>query len=323
MSAIHPKVTLLCGGVGGTKLAEGFYHSEFRSGLKVIGNVADDQEFHGLWVSPDIDTLTYTLAEVIDKSQGWGRASDSNQTLMALNQLGVDTWMFLGDKDFATHIFRTELKRKGISASEIAHRIAKQLGVTTPILLPTNDIIQTQVKSEDTWLSFQDYFVKNQCKKTIQEIKINGLAEAKATNEAIQAIEEADLVVIAPSNPVVSIAPIINILGIQQALKNTLAPIVAVSPFFSGTTVKGPAEQMMKAQGYAHGNAGIAEFYQGVIDILIVDQQDKLDCQHLSSSSLQLRAESTMMNNRQDKINLARALIGKHNVKHRSTAEMS
>jgi LPPG:FO 2-phospho-L-lactate transferase len=323
MSNICPKITLLCGGVGGTKLAEGFYHSEFRAGLKVIGNVADDQEFHGLWVSPDIDTLTYTLADVIDKNQGWGRDRDSQHTLTALNQLGVDTWMQLGDKDFATHIFRTELKKKGVSASEIATRVAKQLGVKVPILLPTNDVIQTQVQSEGVWLNFQDYFVKNRCEKTIEDIKITGIEQAQATAEAIQAIEEADLVVIAPSNPLVSIAPIINIPNINKALKNTLAPIVAVSPFFSGLAVKGPAEQMMKVMGYAFGNEGVARFYQDIADILIVDQQDQKDCQLLSTASLLVRSQSTLMQNRADKVAFAQDIMAKNNTKHNVLAQIS
>lgn len=323
MSNTCPKVTLICGGVGGTKLAEGFYHSEFRSGLKIIGNVADDQEFHGLWVSPDIDTLTYTLANVIDKNQGWGRENDSQHTLSSLKQLGVDTWMSLGDKDFATHIYRSELKRKGVSASDIAQSIAKQLGVKVPILLPTDDVIQTQVQSNGVWLNFQDYFVKNRCQNDIENIKVNGLTQAKATIEALKAIDEADLVVIAPSNPMVSIAPIINIVNIKQALKDTLAPIVAVSPFFSGATVKGPAEQMMKAMGYAHGNAGIASFYQDVIDVLVVDQQDESDCQSLTTASLLVRPQSTLMESRADKVALAQEILSQNNVKSRKWAATS
>lgn len=323
MSNLCPKVTLLCGGVGGTKLAEGFYHSEFRAGLKIIGNVADDQKFHGLWVSPDIDTLTYTLADVIDKNKGWGRDSDSQHTLTALKQLGVDTWMQLGDKDFATHIFRSELKKKGVPASEIAKRIAKQLGVKVPILLPTDDIIQTQVKSEGVWLSFQNYFVKNRCQNTIEDIKTQGIRQAKAATDAIQAIEEADLIVIAPSNPLVSIAPIINIPDIKQALKDTLAPIVAVSPFFSGVAVKGPAEQMMKAMGYASGNEGVASFYKDVVDILIVDKQDKKDCQSLSTKSFLVRAQSTLMQNRAEKVAFAREIMAKNNVKYKALAKIS
>ncbi|PCI61394.1 MAG: 2-phospho-L-lactate transferase [Gammaproteobacteria bacterium] len=321
-----PNIVLLCGGVGGTKLAEGFYHSKYRDNLKIIGNVADDQEFHGLWVSPDIDTLTYTLADVINKEQGWGRADESTNTLSALKQLGVDTWMFLGDKDFATHIYRTEQRKKGVLPEKIAEAIARQLGVKVPILLPTNDVIQTRVQTkvqtvidtEETWLPFQDYFVKHQCKPEIKSIEISGIKQARATNAALEAIKDADIIIIAPSNPVVSIAPIIEIPQIKQALQQSSAQVVAVSPFFKGKTVKGPADKMMLAMGYENSNVGLLDFYQqasglneadNLINFLIIDQNDSADCDHLALGVKQVMAINTLMNNRQEKINLAESLM--------------
>jgi LPPG:FO 2-phospho-L-lactate transferase len=305
----NPKVTLLCGGVGGSKLAEGFYHSKYRAGLKIIGNVGDDQAFHGLWVSPDIDTLTYTLAGVIDKNQGWGRENDSASTLTALNQLGLDTWMFLGDKDFATHIFRSELRRKGVSASAIAQKIARQLGVKVPILLPTDDVIQTKVCSDGQWINFQDFFVKQGCQGKISGIKIDGIEQATATSEALTAIFEADMIIIAPSNPIVSIGPIIDIPGIKQALNNSQVPVVAVSPLFGGATVKGPAAEMLKAMGYENSNAGIAQIYQRIINTLVVDESDQSDCLKLNTQALRVTAQPTMMTNRDEKIALAESLV--------------
>ncbi|MEI6894400.1 MAG: 2-phospho-L-lactate transferase [Colwellia sp.] len=304
-----PKITLICGGVGGTKLAEGFYHSKYRESLKIIGNVADDQEFHGLWVSPDIDTLTYTLAGVIDTKQGWGRKGDSQQTLASLRKLGVDTWMFLGDKDFATHIFRTELRKKGVSASKIARKIAKKLKVTVPIILPTDSIIQTQIKTDEGWLFFQDYFVKKRCEPEILDIRVQGIASAKATSESLTAISEADLIVIAPSNPMVSISPIINIPGIKKALLNTKAQVVAVSPFFSGTTIKGPADKMMFSMGFENSNAGLSKFYQGIINTLVIDESDAQDISKIKIPHFSMHSMNTLMRNRNDKTNLANSLV--------------
>jgi LPPG:FO 2-phospho-L-lactate transferase len=306
---VPPKITLICGGVGGTKLAEGFYHSEFRSGLKIIGNVADDQEFHGLWVSPDIDTLTYTLADLIDTSQGWGRKNDSQHTLTSLQQLGVDTWMFLGDKDFATHILRTELRKQGVLPSVIASRIAENLNVDVPIILPTNYTIQTQIGTKEGWLPFQDYFVREQCKPEVIDIRVKGIEKSRATIEALAAINEADLVVIAPSNPLVSISPIINVPGIKQALKNTKAQIVSVSPFFSGKTIKGPADRMMLSMGFENSNKGIANLYHGVIDTLIIDEKDIKDTNKIHSSNMSVQALPIFMENRYDKVNLAKAIV--------------
>ncbi len=308
-----PNIVLLCGGVGGTKLAEGFYHSRYQTNLKIIGNVADDQEFHGLWVSPDIDTLTYTLAGIIDKNQGWGLANDSKQTLTALNKLGVDTWMFLGDKDFATHIFRTEQRKKGISPSAIAKKIATQLSVKVPILLPTDNNIQTKIKTELGWLNFQDYFVKDQCRAKILDIKVVGIEQAIATTASLAAIEQADLIVIAPSNPVVSISPIINVPKIKQAIMNSSAQVIAVSPFFSGKTVKGPADKMMLAMGYENSNHGLVQFYHNVcrdlIDLLVIDRQDSDDVQQLDQQVEQVCVLDTLMSTLTDKINLAESLV--------------
>ena len=171
MSGAPMKIVLLSGGVGGAKMAEGLYlskgHSSYQSKnrsensfeLSVIGNVADDMSFHGLWVSPDIDTLIYTLAELIDTKQGWGLKDETNNTLTALARLGCDTWMSLGDKDFATHIYRTQQKQSGIRSSVIAKHIANSLGVTANILLPTDDVIQNRIRTEEGWLDFQSYFV--------------------------------------------------------------------------------------------------------------------------------------------------------------------
>lgn len=302
-------ITVLAGGVGGAKMAEGLALSRYGEQLNIIGNVADDQQFHGLWVSPDIDTLTYTLAGLIDPDKGWGLAAESNRTLDALNRLGADTWMYLGDQDFATHIYRTEQRNRGVRPSEIARHIARRLGVTANIILPTDDCIQTRVKTDQGWLDFQDYFVREQCQPQIEQIAIQGIEQATATTEALQAITDADLIIFAPSNPIVSIGAILDIPGIRQALVATSAYKVAVSPLINGKTVKGPAGQMMTAAGYRCDQQGVADCYRGLIDALVIDSSDRCEAAGLIASGLAVLSIPTLMTTRQHKIDLAEALV--------------
>lgn len=302
-------IVLLSGGVGGAKMAEGFAFSRFAAHFSIIGNVADDQEFHGLWVSPDIDTLTYTLADEIDKEKGWGLQAESNQVLDQLKKLGADTWMYLGDKDFATHIFRTEQRKNGVRPSEIATKIAHSYGVTTPILLPTDSNIQNKVMTENGWIDFQDYFVKQGCRTDMLDFKISGIEDAKPTSEALTAIAEADLIVIAPSNPIVSIKPILSVPGISDALSRSTAFKVAISPLINGETVKGPAAQMMAVAGYRSDAIGVADIYQGLIDALVIDEQDQAMAAEISTKVAHLLVTDTLMVNREKKIGLSEAVV--------------
>ena len=307
--SVDPKIVLLSGGVGGAKFAEGLYHSRYSKNLSIIGNVADDQEFHGLWVSPDIDTLTYTLADVIDKNQGWGLSGETNHTLDALNRLGADTWMYLGDQDFATHIYRTQQRKLGIRPSLIAKHIAKRLGVKADILLPTDDIIQNQICTEKGRQDFQTYFVKDRCQGDVLDTNIVGIENASATPEALSAIANADLVLIAPSNPIVSINPILQIEGIGQEVKSSAAPVVAISPLIAGETVKGPADKMMLASGLRSDAKGVADFYQGYVDTLIIDSADKELAEEIQQNGLDVFVSNTLMTCRQSKVDLAEFVV--------------
>jgi LPPG:FO 2-phospho-L-lactate transferase len=309
MSAPVPRITLLAGGVGGAKLAEGLAAICPPEQLSIIGNVADDQEFHGLWVSPDIDTLTYSLANLIDRRQGWGLTGESHRVLDGLKRLGCETWMSLGDQDMATHIFRTQLRRQGIRPSAIAQSIAESLGVKANLLLPTDDRLQTQVKTSQGWLTFQEYFVREQCRPEVLDIYIDGADEAWPTPEAIAAIEEADILLIAPSNPVVSIAPILAVPGIRQAVEQSRAQRIAVSPLIGGRTVKGPADRMLIATGHPCSNLGVADSYARLIDSLVIDLEDHADCEALESRGLRVKATATLMTSAEDKTRLAAEVL--------------
>lgn len=267
------RVTLLAGGVGGAKMAEGLAALEHVE-LSIIGNIADDDSFHGLWVSPDIDTLTYTLAGVIDRAQGWGVADEGHRALEVLRSLGNDTWMSLGDRDFGLHIYRTQRRLQGDSPSDIAADIARAFGVKPRIILPTDDVVQTRVKTANGWISFQEYFVRERCVPEVLELSFDGVMAARPTETAITAIRDADLLVIAPSNPLVSIAPILEIPHIRQAVINAKAPVIAVSPFIAGKVVKGPADRMFAALGLRVDVVGVAEQYRDLVDMLLIDDQD-------------------------------------------------
>ncbi|WP_240776314.1 2-phospho-L-lactate transferase [Nitrincola alkalilacustris] len=311
------RITLLAGGVGGAKIAEGLMHCHYcaqdgnhtDNPLKIIGNVADDQTFHGLWVSPDIDTLTYTLADMIDRDKGWGLKGDTDHTLQALKRLGRETWMFLGDQDFATHIYRTEQRALGIRPSEIAANIARQLGVKAEILLPTDDVIQSWVSTDKGWLDFQDYFVRERCEPAVKSFTVIGADNATPTPEALRAIAEADLLVLAPSNPIASIGAILAVPGIRQAVVDTSAYRVAVSPLIQGKTVKGPADGMMRAAGFSSDVLGVADCYQGLIDGLLIDQLDREAIPALQARGLDVLATDTLMQSRQNKIRVAETLV--------------
>ena len=267
------RVTLLAGGVGGAKLAEGLAEIHEVS-LTVIGNVADDEEFHGLWVSPDIDTMLYTLSGRVNRDQGWGLADESNRALEMLNCLGINTWMFLGDRDFGLHIYRTERLRSGDRPSDILADIASKFGINSKIVLPTDARVQTRVLTDEGWLSFQEYFVRERCQPEVLELSYNGLESSKITPEAEQALMETELIVIAPSNPLVSILPILKIPGFHTVLQKAIAPILAVSPLIAGKALKGPADRMLTSLNYRADAVGVAHFYENIAAHFLMDSND-------------------------------------------------
>ncbi|MDG3087773.1 2-phospho-L-lactate transferase [Vibrio hannami] len=302
-------VTLLAGGVGGAKAAEGLAKSNYAKGLKIIGNIGDDQVFHGLWVSPDIDTMIYTLSERIDRTQGWGLAGDEQKVLNGLKQLGVDTWMQLGDMDFASHIFRTEQRRLGVRAQEITQQISIANGVEIPVLVPTDDVVQTKLKSGSQWLNFQDYFVRFRCQPEIEEIHYVDCEKASATPESLDALRSADLVVIAPSNPLLSIGAILSIDDIRRQLTKVTVPVVAVSPLIGGHAVKGPAVELMKSQGYSPDVLGVATYYQGLIDVLVIDPMDAYLAPEIEAMGIHVLVRNIWMRDEAEKSEVMSTIV--------------
>jgi len=302
------KITLLAGGVGGAKMAEGFAALQ-NVDLSIIGNIADDDEFHGLRVSPDIDTITYTLSGLINRKQGWGIKNEGLRALNMLQKLGNKTWMTLGDTDFGLHIYRTQKLLEGWNPSDIAKDISKKLGIKAKIILPTDDKIRTQIKTNEGWISFQEYFVKRKCAPKILDLKYSGIEKAKINLDAIKAIESADFLVIAPSNPLVSIKPIIDIPHFKKFLKNKRKKVIAVSPIISGRTVKGPANRMLKQLGYKSDAFAALNFYKDICDNFVIDVSDKNLKDRFKKTGQSCHMSYILMNSLKDKKSLAQTLI--------------
>jgi LPPG:FO 2-phospho-L-lactate transferase len=269
----------LCGGVGGAKLALGL-HRVLRSGeLAVIINTGDDFEHLGLHISPDLDTVIYTLSGLADIERGWGRSGETWNLMGALRELGGPDWFLLGDRDLAIHILRTQWLRGGDSLSRFSSTIGHRLGIGTAILPMSDDPVRTMVETPEGAMAFQQYFVARRCEPVVLGLRFEGASQARITPEVAAALASPELeaIIVCPSNPYLSIDPILAVGGMHSALMAAAAPIVAVSPIIAGQAVKGPTAKIMKELGIAGTNAAIAAHYDGLIDGLIIDSADAHD----------------------------------------------
>lgn len=264
-------VVLLSGGVGGARMARGL--AAACSDLTVVVNVGDDEVIYGLHVSPDVDTVLYTLAGV-EGPHGWGRADDSFTVMDHLASYGRDTRFRIGDRDLATNLLRTAGLQAGSPLSDITADIAKQLGVNTTVIPATNDLVPTRVRSGATWMSFQEYFVLRRAADRVDELDYTNTSTATPAPGVLEAIAQARLVVVAPSNPPLSIWPILAVPGIRAAIENA-GRVVAVSPLFRGRALKGPADRVMASLGLAPGTQGVADAYAGLLTDLVIDIGDE------------------------------------------------
>ena len=273
------KVVELSGGVGGARMARGFDQVQDCE-FTVIVNVGDDERIHGLHISPDIDTVIYTLARV-EGPNGWGRAEDSFNLNNELSRFGVDNTFMLGDRDLALNLFRTNSLSAGESLSAVTSLITKGFEVTTTVIPVTDNSLRTEIQVEEGgWLSFQEYFVLRRNQDTVTAVRFEGADLARPAPGVVTAINEADLVVIGPSNPPLSIWPILSVRDVRSALSDH-PNVVAISPLFGGKALKGPADRVMKSLGLRAGNAGVVEAYEGLINTLIIDTQDADDVPQL------------------------------------------
>jgi LPPG:FO 2-phospho-L-lactate transferase len=270
------RVVALAGGVGGAKLAAGL-QAHLGERLTVIVNTADDLERHGLLVSPDHDTVMYTLAGMANRDQGWGLEGETFRAAEMLERYGEETWFRLGDRDLATHVVRTRRLRAGDRPTAVALDLQRALGVTATILPMTDDDVRTEVRTEDGWLEFQDYFVRQHQEPAVHEVRFRDAEQARPTSEVRSALATAELVVVAPSNPIVSVGPILAVPGMREAMHAARArgvPVVAVSPIIAGKALKGPADRMLASLGHEPTALGVARLYAGWVDTFVLDLAD-------------------------------------------------
>lgn len=301
-------VVALCGGVGGAKLADGLARVLGADELVIVVNTADDFRHLGLWISPDIDSVLYALAGLSDPQRGWGRRDESWNFMAALQQLQGPAWFQLGDADLATHVERTRRLAAGESLTSVTDGMRRAFGITARVVPMSDDPVYTRVLTDVGWLDFQHYFVRHRCAPCIQRIEFAGVAQARAQPEALAALARPDLraVVICPSNPFVSIEPILALPGMRAALQGCAAPVVAVTPIIGGEAIKGPAAKMLRELGCEVSGIGVARRYLGLIDAFIIDQADELPA---GFGGVALRQAATLMRDSADRERLARAVL--------------
>jgi LPPG:FO 2-phospho-L-lactate transferase len=303
------RVTVLSGGIGGVKLVEGLQELLPAETLAVICNTGDDQEFWGLHISPDVDTVIYTLAGLINREQGWGLDSESFQALELLERYGEPTWFKLGDRDLATHVLRTDMLRQGRTLTEITAELARRLGIGCTVVPMSDDRVRTVVVTPDGDLDFQDYFVRRRFEPPVDEVRYEGSADARPSPQAVAAILSAATIILAPSNPIASIGPMLAVAGLRQALAQAQGMRIAVSPLIGNEAVKGPTVPMMQAAGLAISPMGVANAYEGLIDAIVIDRQDVAYKPSLEEHGLKVLVTDTLMEGFEGRLRLAAEVL--------------
>ena len=302
-------VVALSGGVGGAKLALGLSRVLPAEELLVVCNTGDDFEHLGLCISPDIDTVMYTLAGVANPELGWGRGDETWSFMETLDTLGGETWFRLGDRDLAVHVERTRRLRAGETLSAITADLCARLGVAPRVLPMSDDPVRTRVRTDEGWIDFQDYFVRRRCEPVVHELAFHGAATARAQPDFLAALTDRQLkaVVICPSNPFISIEPILAVPGVREALADCAAPVVAVSPLIGGRAIKGPTAKMMAELGMTPSAGGVARRYDDLIDGYVCDFADM---DQVAGISAKVTLGQTMMTTLADREALARTVLG-------------
>ena len=303
-------ITVLAGGVGAARLLHGVLAVHRPSDVTIISNVGDDAEFFGLHVSPDIDIVLYHLAGLADEERGFGLKGDTFNVIDSMGRYGYDTWFRLGDRDMATCITRTHLLRKGKTLAEASAEIAAALLVPAKITPVTNDRLRTEIRTDEGVLDFQEYFVKRRTEGHAWESIYDGAESAKPAPGVIEAIREASGVILTPSNPLVSIGPLISVPGVREALRETSARVAAVSPIVGGKTIKGPADRMMRDQGLEASALGVAKLYADFVNVLVIDKADQSLAAELEALGMEVVVTDTIMSSMEKKAELARTVIG-------------
>ncbi|BBL78383.1 LPPG--FO 2-phospho-L-lactate transferase [Rubrobacter xylanophilus] len=303
------RVVALAGGVGGAKLAAGLQEALPAGELAVVVNTADDFELWGLYISPDLDTVMYTLAGIANPETGWGIRGDTFSTLEMLGRYGEDTWFLLGDRDMATHVLRTARFRQGRTPTEVAADLAGALGIPGRLLPMCDERVSTVVKTPEGTLEFQEYFVRRGQRDEVLAVNFRGIEEARPTAAVREALAAAELIVLCPSNPVVSIGPILQVPGMREALAAARAPKVAVSPIVGGRALKGPADRMMLSLGHEPSARGVARLYRGLVEGMVIDRTDGDERGDIEGLGMEVLTTDAVMRDAEDRVRLAREVL--------------
>jgi LPPG:FO 2-phospho-L-lactate transferase len=311
------RVVVLAGGVGAAKFLQGLQKAVSPRELSCVVNTGDDIVLHGLHISPDLDIVTYTLAGVVDYEKGWGIHGDTFHCLESLKSLGSEEWFGLGDKDLATHLRRTELLSSGLSLSEVTTILCQRFGVESHVLPMTNDRFETWIRTDAGWMHFEEYYVRRAFRDKVTGLEFRGVDSARPAPGVVETLSETDLVIVAPSNPIVSIGTILAVRGIREALQRRDKLVIAISPIISGSPLKGPADKLMSYCGVEVSPRGVAKLYRDFLDLLILDSVDEALISDVTSMGIEAIATNTIMKTMEDKVRLAGFVLKQVNDRRR------
>jgi len=303
------KIVALAGGTGAAKLLRGLAPLVDPAELTIVGNTGDDTEIWGLHISPDLDTVCYTLAGLIDERKGWGLRDETFHALEQMPRLGEPAWFGLGDRDLATHLHRTRLLREGRSLTAVTADIVAALGVPARVLPMSDQPVRTRILGPEGWISFQEYFVREKAQTDVRAVAYAGAADSAPAPGVLAAIAEARAVIVCPSNPITSVGPILAVPGIAAALAATRATVLAVSPIIGGDAVSGPAGRLMAMAGLPVSAAGVAHGYAAWLDILVADERDRALAPEIEAAGPRAAMTDTLMTGRAAETALARHLL--------------
>jgi len=302
-------ITALAGGIGAAKFLTGLVKLVKEEELTVIVNTGDDIELYGLHISPDIDIVTYTFAGIVDENKGWGIRGDTFRCLNAIKRLNGEAWFNLGDLDFATHMFRTALLKEGRGLSEVTALISKALGLKVKILPMTDDRVETRILTKEGLVHFEEYLVKNGARDEVLGVEFVGANVAKPAVGVVEAILDSELVIVCPSNPIVSIGAILGVRGVREALKQASGRRVAVSPIVAGYPIKGPADKLLRGLGFEVSAFSVAKLYADFLDLFVIDVADAAEKEKIEDLGIEVKVANTVMRSLKDKILLAKVIL--------------
>ena len=302
-------ICVLCGGTGAAKFLQGLQRVVPPSEITAVVNTGDDVVWWGLHVSPDVDSVTYGLAGILSRERGWGIEGDTFECHARMSEMGATAWFMLGDRDLATHLQRTQWLKGGRTLTNCTAQFARRLGVKSKILPMSDDAVETRIVTERGELSFQEYFVRERYGPVPWEVRYIGAEKAKPARGVIESIKQAQLVIVAPSNPITSIGPILAVPGIRQALRATPAVVAGVSPIIGDAAVSGPAGELMRARGLEVSIRGVAQAYGDFLNILVADEVDRQSAPRVEDLGIRVHCCRTLMQSDEDKVELARQVL--------------